>query len=127
MLLTLAFFTLVHTLEVHIDSTTSDTLWAMLTSAERSKFITTLNNPTGELAQQLLASESLEKEIQSPWWEGRSKDDSRIKEDFSPPAKPRMMEVPLSMINPNRTGYPLVYNICAILYMSSFLSPSSLH
>ena len=102
----------------------------MLTSAERSKFITTLNNPTGELAQQLLASESLRNEIQDPWWEAlRSTDDSQTIEDLFPPrhdAKPRMMEVPLSMINPNPTGHPLVYNICAILYMSSFSSPSSL-
>ena len=97
----------------------------MLTSAERSKFITALNDPTGELAQQLLASESLEKEIQSPWWEipRPSEDDRQTRHD----AKPRMMKVPMSMINPNRTGHPLVYNICAILYMDSFSLPSSLH
>ena len=103
----------------------------MLTSAERSKFITVFNNPTGELAQQLLASESLEKEIQDPWWEAlRSKVNSQNKEDFSPPrhnAKPRMMEVPLSMINPNPTGHPLVYNICGILYMDNFSPPLSYH
>ena len=111
-----------------IDSTAPDALWSMLTSAERSKFITALNNPTGELAQQLLASESVEKGIQDPWWE--VKDDSQFKEDFFPPrqkAKPRIMEVPLSMINPNPTGHPLVYNICGILYMDSFPLPSSLH
>ena len=88
----------------------------MLTSAERSKFTAVFNNPTGELAQQLLASESLEKEIQAPWWE--AKDSSQIKESLTPPlhkAKPRIMEVPLSMINSNPTGHPLVYNICGIL------------
>ena len=117
-----------HTYLAPIDSTTPDALWAILTSAERSKFITVFNNPTGELAQQLLASESLEKEIQNPWWE--AKDYSQIKEDFSPPrhkAKPRLMEVPLSMINPNPTGHPLVFNICGILYMDSFSLPSSHH
>lgn len=104
-----------------IDSTTPDALWDMLTPAERSKFITVFNNPTGELAQQLLASESIEKDIQDPWWE--VKDNIQIKEDISPTrhkTKPRMMEVPLSMINPNPTGHPLVYNICGILYMDSF-------
>lgn len=120
-----------YTLDVPIDSTTSDALWAMLTSAERSKFITALNNPNGELAQQLLASESLGKEIQDPWWAARySKDDNQIKKEFSPPrhdAKPRMMEVPLSMINPKPASHPLVYNICAILYMGSFISPSILY
>ena len=93
----------------------------MLTPAERSKFTAVFNNPTGELAQQLLASESLEKEIQDPWWEAKDKD--QIKEDFSSSqhkAKPRIMEVPLSMINPNPTSHPLVYNICGILYMDSF-------
>jgi hypothetical protein len=113
---------------VPVDTTTSDALWAMLTSAERSKFITVFNNPTGELAQQLLASESIEKEIQDPWWEAlRSKS---IKEDFSLPrhmVKPRLMEVPLSMINPNPRGHPLVYNICGILYMDSFPLRSSHH
>ena len=44
---------LLHTYLAPIDSTTPDALWAMLTSAERSKFITVFNNPTGELAQQL--------------------------------------------------------------------------
>ena len=87
------------------------------------------NNPSGDLAQQLLASESLEKEIQDPWWE--PKDDIQIKEDLlSPPrhkAKPRLMEVPLSMINPNPTGHTLLYNICGILYMDSFSLPSSHH
>jgi hypothetical protein len=101
----------------------------MLTSAERSKFITVFNNPTGELAQQLLASESLEKEIQDPWWEALcSEDNSQIKEDFSLPrhnVRPRMMEVPLSMINPNPTGHRLVYNISGILYMDSFSLPSN--
>ena len=114
---------------VPIDSTTPDALWAMLTSAERSKFITALNNPTGELAQQLLASESLEKEFQSPWWESR-KEDRQNREDLSPPRhddRPRMMKVPVSMINPNPIGHPLVYNICGILYMGSFLSPSNFH
>ena len=117
-----------HTYLIPIDSTTPDALWAMLTSAEQSKFLTVFNNPTGELAQQLLASESLEKEIQDPWWEVR--DDSQSKEEFSPPrhkAKPRLMEVPLSMINPNPTGHPLVYNICGILYMDSLSLPSSHH
>ena len=116
-----------HTYLAPIDFTTPDALWAMLTSAERSKFITVFNNPTGELAQQLLASESLEKEIQDPWWE--PKDDIQIKEDLlSPPrhkAKPRLMEVPLSMINPNPTGHTLLYNICGILYMDSFSLLSS--
>jgi hypothetical protein len=105
---------------VDLDSTTPDALWAMLTSAERSKFIAAFNNPTGELAQQLLASESLEREIQDPWWEAlRSKN---IKEGFSYKAKPRLMEVPLSMIKPNPTGHPLVYNICGILISYAYIT-----
>ena len=122
--MTLSFF---HTyLAPTIDFTAPDALWAMLTSAERSKFMAVFNNPSGELAQQLLTSESLEKEIQNPWWE--AKDITQIKEDFSPPrfrARPRLMDVPLSMINPNPTNRPLVYNICGILYMDSFSLLSS--
>jgi len=108
------------------DSTTPDALWGMLTSTERSKFITALNNPTGELAQQLLASEALKKEIQDPWWEAPR---SSRQINLSPrhDTKPRMMEVPVSLIKPNSTGHPLMYNVCAILYRASFSSPSSLH
>jgi len=110
---------------VDLDSTTPDALWAILTSAERSKFITALNNPTGEFAQQLLASEALEKEIQGPWWEAL-RTDSQVKEDLSPPprhyAKPRIMEVPVSMINLNSTGRPLVYNICAIFISYAYVT-----
>jgi hypothetical protein len=98
----------------------------MLTSAERSKFITTLNDPTGELAQQLLASETLEKEIQVPWWEALRSNEDNSQIPLRRDAKPRMMDVPVSMINPNPTGDTLVYNICAILYMASFSPPSSL-
>ncbi|KAF8817476.1 hypothetical protein BYT27DRAFT_7199005 [Phlegmacium glaucopus] len=109
---------------VDLDSTTPDALWAMLTSTERSKFITALNNPTGELAQRLLASEALEKEIQQPWWEvyRSSKNDSQIKKDLSHNATPRMMEVPMSMINSNSTGHPLLYNICAILISYAYVT-----
>ena len=127
-----ASFSFLQLLSLYVvkDSTTPDALWAILTSPERSKFITALNNPTGEFAQQLLASEALEKEIQGPWWEAL-RTDSQVKEDLSPPprhyAKPRIMEVPVSMLNLNPTGRPLVYNICAILYMGNFSLPSSLH
>ncbi|KAF8813470.1 hypothetical protein BYT27DRAFT_7084750 [Phlegmacium glaucopus] len=112
---------------VNLDSTTPDALWAMLTSPERSKFITALNNPSGELAQQLLASNVLEKEIQKPWWEAHSsgKNDSQIKGDLSSSrhdATPRMMEVPLSMINPIPTGHTLVYNICAVLISYAYVT-----
>ncbi|PCH44112.1 hypothetical protein WOLCODRAFT_164926 [Wolfiporia cocos MD-104 SS10] len=52
-----------------LDSASYDDIWAALTPAERDKFMRALQDPNSELAQQLLASEELEKERTEPWWE----------------------------------------------------------
>lgn len=48
------------------DMSSSNTLWSILTEEERKKFMKAIDDPNSELAQQILASEDLEKEIQSP-------------------------------------------------------------
>lgn len=104
----------------------SDALWSMLTPEERSKFTKLFNDPTSELAQQLLSSEQLENVIQEPWWEvsvvGEGKDhtfpqsrDEPVPRRFD--AGPNMMKIPLSMVKPITSGHPLVYNMCAIWYV----------
>lgn len=101
----------------------SDALWSMLTPEERSKFMKLFNDPTSELAQQLLSSERLETEIQEPWWEtsiaGEGEDDTfpQSRGQLVPRrsgARPNMMKIPLSMVKPIPSGHPLVYNMCAI-------------
>jgi hypothetical protein len=86
----------------------------MLTPEERSKFTKLFNDPTSELAQQLLSSEQLENEIQEPWWEvlvPQSRGQP-VPRRFG--ARPNMMKIPLSMVRPITSGHPLVYNMCAI-------------
>jgi len=91
-------------------------------------------DPTSELAQQLLASELLEKEIQEPWWEGTDAEvDADVHVDGNGDrrshnsrsrrygARPKMMEIPSSMTSPIPAGHPLVYNMCAIWYVPSTL------
>lgn len=100
-------------IDLAVESTSSDTLWSMLTSEERAKFLSTVDDPTSELAQQLLASEELEKERRRPWWT-----DATVDGDDPLPgngeAKPALMKVPSSMVKPISNGPSLVYNVCAI-------------
>lgn len=100
-----------------------DQLWTILTPEERKKFLRAMDDPTSELAQQLLASEQLEREIQMPWWEApstpsaNSEPETNRAERFEAGGyghRPDMMEIPTSMIKPIPIGHPLVYNMCAI-------------
>lgn len=85
----------------------------MLNAEERSKFMETLRDPNGELAQQLLSSEELEKDRGKPWWE-----ESDIEEEDgacrSSKTRPEAILVPESMVRPVPTSPSLVYNVCAI-------------
>ena len=95
----------------------------MLTPEERSKFTKVFNDPTSELAQQLLSSEQLETDIKEPWWKASVAEE--YEDDASPQsrdqalprrsgAQPNMMKIPVSMVKPIPSGHPLVYNMCAI-------------
>jgi len=86
-----------------------------LTPEERKKFTQALDNPSSELAQQLLASETLDSERLEPWWEAPSLLNDGAQ---SPPtkrygAKPEAMPIP-STIPKLVTGSPLLYNICTM-------------
>ncbi|TFK39930.1 hypothetical protein BDQ12DRAFT_590462, partial [Crucibulum laeve] len=109
---------------VNLDELSPDALWEMLTPEERKKFMKALDDPNSELAQQLLSSEQLEKEIQEPWWEASGVIDNdeevgdSIKSSHHTPRrcgkKPEMICVPASMVKPIPHGPPLVFNACAI-------------
>jgi hypothetical protein len=86
----------------------------VLTPGERKNFLHALDNPNGDLAQRLLASEELEQQRLEPWWEAPPLGDEE------PNAKrygtePLLMTVPPSMIKPVNQGLSLMYNLCAIL------------
>ncbi|KIM44574.1 hypothetical protein M413DRAFT_442543 [Hebeloma cylindrosporum] len=117
---------------VDLDSVSSDVLWSMLTPEERSKFTKLFNDPTSELAQQLLSSERLETEIQEPWWEalvaGKAEDDAPLgsRGQFVPRrsgTRPNMMKIPASMVKP---GSHLVIRFISYAYIIRHLGISAL-
>jgi hypothetical protein len=99
----------------------------MLTPAERSKFMKAFDDPTSELAQQLLSSELLDKDIEEPWWEIQNvivaedeQQDGDSRQNIDPRTgrrygdRPPFMNIPASMVKAFPVGHPLVYNMCAI-------------
>jgi len=93
------------------EAVSPEDLWALLKPEEREKFIKALNDPSGELAQQLLASEEIYRDRREPWWEASlGKDGSS--QVFG--AEPEIMTIPTSMIKPVPIGPPLIYNLFAI-------------
>ncbi|KZT25204.1 hypothetical protein NEOLEDRAFT_1156397 [Neolentinus lepideus HHB14362 ss-1] len=111
---------------VDLDSVSPDELWSMLTPEEREKFIKTLDDPNSGLAQQLLASEELDKVRTGPWWD--NPEASVGHEDSSVPGsvfdrlqkrygkKPAItIHVPSSMVKPiPSSSSSLLYNACAL-------------
>lgn len=102
----------------------------MLTPAERSKFIKVFDDPTSELAQQLLSSEQLEKEIQEPWWEAPNTDEDggedavqNLRPGRQYGERPTFMDIPGLMVKPFALEHPFIYNICAIwsVFSSHFI------
>lgn len=94
-----------------LDSASSDAIWSMLTPEERNKFTKALEDPSSQLAQELLTSERLEQGIKQPWWEAPVLNEDGLRRFGS---KPEMLEIPPSMIQPIPVGHPLIYNICAL-------------
>lgn len=94
----------------------------MLTPVEREKFMKALEDPTSELAQKLLGSEQLEVELEQPWWtENEIEEEHQSSSEGGSGSKARLrpepIRIPQSMIKPVPHGHPLVYNLCAILYV----------
>ena len=110
-----------------VDRASYDELWNALTPAEREKFLRAVNDPNSELAQQLLASEELEKVQVEPWWEPEPPPHTEpAPSDASTPAapqrrrgaKPAVMQIPEPLVkqaSSNALSGPLLlYNICAL-------------
>ncbi|KAK7042321.1 hypothetical protein R3P38DRAFT_2889760 [Favolaschia claudopus] len=96
---------------VDMESTSPDQLWTLLTADEREKFLKAMENPSSELALQLLASEELSVEKQEPWWSAAASGISSAQHETIPDP----IEIPTSLASLNRPGPPLIYNICAVL------------
>ncbi|KAI0333905.1 hypothetical protein GY45DRAFT_1319144 [Cubamyces sp. BRFM 1775] len=115
---------------IDLDSASYDELWKVLTPAERERFLRALNDPDSELAQQLLASEELEREQVEPWWEA-SADDIATSAPVSTEAKrrhggrPPIMPIPEPLVKQSSTntlsGPLLSYNICAVCITYAYI------
>ncbi|KAI9062579.1 hypothetical protein FKP32DRAFT_1573971 [Trametes sanguinea] len=119
---------------IDLDSASYEELWAVLTPAEREKFLSALNDPNSELAQQLLASEELEREQVDPWWDAPV--DNAEPEPTATPSvkvgmkrrhgsKPTIMPIPEPLIkqssNNALSGPLLLYNICAVFVTYAYI------
>ncbi|KAJ6610506.1 hypothetical protein B0H10DRAFT_1222309 [Mycena sp. CBHHK59/15] len=117
---------------VDLESTSPEHLWTLLAPSEREKFLKVMDDPSSDLALQLLASEDLETHKQQPWWDASSAD----LDPTAFPSKKRLgvppspIQVPLSLLSSNRSGQSLMYNICALCiayaYTTRHLSSSPL-
>ncbi|KAH9479524.1 hypothetical protein JR316_0008118 [Psilocybe cubensis] len=110
---------------VDLDSVSPETLWSMLTEKERVRFMKAFDDPASELAQQLLASEQLEKEIKGPWWDApevREDDNDQKGTTRRYGTRPSMMDIPASMVKAVPTGHPLVFNVCAICIAYAYIT-----
>lgn len=111
------------------DSASYDEMWNALTPAERERFLRALDDPHSELAQQLLASEDLEKEQIEPWWEAAATaevEDPTGSSSTRPPkrrhgGKPTIMPIPEPLVKQSShtavTGPLLLYNLIALWYV----------
>jgi hypothetical protein len=95
---------------------------------ERGRFVGALQDPKSDLAQQLLASEELEKHRRAPWWEAPVAVDGDIDPQFSSlqrhGSKPNIIKVPLTLVKPWSNGPNLTYNVCAIWWVPHISSTS---
>lgn len=104
-------------------------MWNALTPAERERFLRALDDPHSELAQQLLASEDLEKEQIEPWWEAAATaevEDPTGSSSTRPPkrrhgGKPTIMPIPEPLVKQSShtavTGPLFLYNLIALWYV----------
>ena len=95
------------------DAASPDTIWEVLSPSEREKFLRALQDPTSEVAKELLASEELRRNIREPWWEDKRSRD----EHGEAPEEPVMITIPVAMLKPVPNRPLLAYNLAAIWYV----------
>lgn len=114
-------FPVCHLMTTSIDHAGYEELWDALTPAERDKFMKALGDPGSDLAQQLLSSEELEKDVIEPWWErdadpGPSDERTAPRRVYRRGRRPAPVDVPPTMIKASSgSGPSLLYNVCAVL------------
>ncbi|VDB99928.1 unnamed protein product [Peniophora sp. CBMAI 1063] len=128
--------------DVNLDDASYDELWELLTPAQRTKFLSALQDPSSTLAQDLLAASGNEVDGLLPWWESDTDDPTSSANTaswISPHSaaqprrateKPKLMSVPVSLVKPQQSSFALAYNLVTMLlayaYTSRHLSASPL-
>lgn len=102
----------------HADSASANELFKRLTMEERDRFFSALRDPASDIAQSLLASTELDQPLQAPWWElpdvpSNDQKATAVRYGHMPP----LLEVPQGVIKWDPASPPLLYNICAILWV----------
>jgi len=97
-----------------LDSVSPEDLWNLLPDEERAKFLKTMEDPSSDLREQLLADGGLLHKQFKPWW--RNREDPTVK-------CPTMMSIPRSLVGRMPSDGPaLLYNICAVWWGPLHLS-----
>jgi hypothetical protein len=96
------------------EHTSPDVLWGLLTPGERDRFLKAANNPSSELAQQLLANEELDRDRQEPWWTEGSVAADSASNTLRINRKPMLMPIPTKVAQ-SHLNISLIYNIAAVL------------
>jgi hypothetical protein len=89
----------------------------MLTPKERENFLQAVNDPSSEVAQQLLSSDELRKNLREPWWKVSNLPNDPTLPRNQVEAEPTMIDIPNSMLKPIPNRPLLVYNIVSIRYV----------
>ncbi|KAL0955287.1 hypothetical protein HGRIS_004177 [Hohenbuehelia grisea] len=105
---------------IDLDLASTDELWSILSPEQQKRFAKAMQDPSSELAQQLLASEALEKELLRPWWEYTPRDDSDDPDGVGSLSRtneylPKPVAVPASMVTTTADGPLLLYNLVAMI------------
>ncbi|KAI0046486.1 hypothetical protein FA95DRAFT_1606853 [Auriscalpium vulgare] len=114
---------------IDLESASYEAIWSVLTPAERDAFTKAIQNPSSELAQQLVNSAELEDATVLPWWE----ESSSLSASATPlpaavtpagvsqrkyGAPPPTISVPPQLLTPASippASFLLAYNLVAIL------------
>ncbi|KAJ3918659.1 hypothetical protein F5877DRAFT_78810 [Lentinula edodes] len=110
---------------IDIASASPDALWSLLSQVERDKFIEAIQDPSSNLAQELLLSQELQNELaQEPWWEMSSitHDADDNPDDTRYGRTPELIDIPTTMVKPLPIGPPLIYNLCAVCVAYAFVT-----
>ncbi|KAG8942464.1 hypothetical protein FRC04_003632 [Tulasnella sp. 424] len=103
---------------IDLDSADPDFILSLLSDSQREAFLKTVQDPNGERAQELLASDEIHESLVLPWWTTPA-----VGDDHPPPAsgrrfgpEPEMLELPQTLLdNAPPSKVSLLHNVFALI------------